>query len=313
MTRNEFYFPSADRRTKIHAVEWLPEGEPKGVLQIAHGVTEHILCYEELAEYFTTKGLVVVGNDHLGHGTSVAEGAQPMYFGAEGSWFWVERDLYTCQKMMKKRYPDLPYLMLGLSMGAIVIRSFLIRFPGLVDGAVLAGTGQPSPFKLRMMRGIARLEARRKGEDKTTFLIKSLSIGAYNRPFKPAHSDCEWVCADEKALESFRDDGLRGREISSGMFREMLNGMIFTGGVQDEKKIDKELPVLLVSGSEDPIGKKGKGVKSTYKSLLKAGIKDVSMKLYPGMRNHIFREEGKEEVFGDIYQWMKDRGLVNPA
>ena len=310
MTRNEFYFPSADRRTKIHAVEWLPEGEPKAVLQIAHGVTEHILCYEELAEYFTAKGFVVVGNDHLGHGTSIAPGKAPMYFGPEGSWFWVERDMYTCQKMMKKRYPNIPYVMLGLSMGAFVVRSFLIRFPGMADGAILAGTGQPSSAKLRMMRSIARLEARRKGEDKTTYLIKKLTLGAYNKPFEPAHSGCEWLCAGEKAQESFRDDELRGKAVTSGMFREMLNGMIFTGSVQDGKKMDKDLPVLLVSGSEDSIGNRGKGVKSTYKSLLKSGIKDISMKLYPGMRNHIFRENQKKEVFQDIYQWLEDHGIA---
>ncbi len=310
MTRNEFYYPSVDRRTKIHAVEWLPDGEPKAVLQIAHGVTEHMLCYEELAEYFTQKGFVVVGNDHLGHGRSIAEGAEPMYFGPEGSWFWVERDMYTCQKMIKKRYPNIPYLMLGLSLGSFVVRSFLIRFPGLVDGAILVGTGHAPKFQLRMVRGIAKLEARRKGENKTTPLIKLLSFGNYNRQFKPNRTDYDWLCASEKGLDTYIKDELRGEAMSSGLFREMLNGMMFTGSVQDQKKMDKNTPILLVSGSDDPVGDKGKGVKRTYKSMVKAGVRDVSMKLYPGLRHDIFLEEEKSDIFGDIYQWMEDRGLA---
>lgn len=309
MTRNEFYFPSADRKTKIHAVEWLPDGEPKAVLQIAHGVTEHMLRYEEMAEYFTQRGFVVVGNDHLGHGYSIAEGAAPMYLGPEGSWFWVERDMYTCQKMVKKEYPDIPYMLLGLSLGSFIVRSFLIRYPDAVDGAILVGTGQTPSFQLGLVRGIVKMEARRAGEDKSTPLIQNLSFGTYNRQFVPNRTEYDWLCASEQGLDTYINDTLRGEAMTSGLFREMLNGMMFTGSVKAQKKMNKELPILLVSGSEDPVGDKGKGVLRAYKSMQKAGIKDISMKLYPGLRHDVFREDEKKDVFRDIHQWMTDRGF----
>lgn len=310
MTRNDFYYPSADWKTKLHGVEWLPERKPEAVLQIVHGVTEHMLYYEEMAQYFTDRGFVVVGNDHIGHGRSIADGARSMYFGPEGSWFWVERDAYACQKMMKEKYPDLPYTMLGLSLGSFVVRSILIRHPQELDGAILAGTGQTAAWMLRMTRNLARLEGRRKGEDKTTPLIKSLTFGTYNRKFSPCHTDYDWICASKEGLDTYIKDDLRGEAMSCGLFREMLTGMLFTGDLKDQKKMDENTPILLLSGEDDPVGEMGKGVKRTYESMVKAGVKDVSMKLYPGLRHDIFLEDNRQDIFQDMYQWMGDRNLA---
>lgn len=307
MTKNEFYFPSADSKTKIHAVEWLPEGTPRAVLQISHGVTEHILRYEEMAEYFTERGFVVAGNDHLGHGSSIAEGAEPMYFGPEDSWIWVQRDMYTCQKMLKKRYPDIPYIVLGLSLGSFVVRTYLIRHPGKADGAVLAGTGQMAFLPLAFAREIARKEGRKAGEDHTTPMIQKLTFEDYNKQFAPNRTDYDWLCASEKGLDSYIADPLRGKAMSAGLFREMVNGMIFSSSLKNQKRMDKDMPVLLVSGGEDPVGECGKGVERTRRSFRKAGIKDVSVKLYPGLRHDIFIEDERQEVFEDIYQWIEDR------
>lgn len=309
MKRNEFYYLSADGKTKIHGAEWLPEREPKAVLQISHGVTEHILRYEEMAEYFTKQGFVVVGNDDIGHGTSIAEGAEPMYFGPKDSWLWVQRDMYTCLKMTKKRYPKIPYILLGFSLGSFVVRTFLIRHPGKVDGVILAGTGQPPAWQLALVRLIADSEGRKAGEAHSTPLIKALTFGNYNRHFAPNRTDYDWLCASEKALDDYIADSLRGEAMSAGLFREMLNGMMFTGSLKNQERMDKETPILLVSGEEDPVGECGKGVKRTCHSFQKAGIKDVSQKLYPGLRHDIFREDIKEQVFCDVCRWIEEKCL----
>ena len=123
MVRSEFTFLSADGRTPIHAVEWLPEGPVRAVLQISHGVAEHILRYEPFAAYLTERGFAVVGHDHLGHGASVAEGAPRLYFGPKGSWDWVVEDLYTRRCLAGKRFPGVPYLLLGHSMGSFLART----------------------------------------------------------------------------------------------------------------------------------------------------------------------------------------------
>ena len=141
MVKREFTFPSADGKTAIHAVEWLPEGTPRAVLQIAHGVSEYVLRYEDYARHLTERGFAVVGNDHLGHGLSVAEGAPRLYFGPKGSWNWVVEDMEQLRKLTHEKFPNLPYFLLGHSMGSFLTRTYLIRYPGTVDGAVIMGTG----------------------------------------------------------------------------------------------------------------------------------------------------------------------------
>lgn len=305
MTKNEFYYESADKKTKIHAVEWTPDGAVKAVLQIAHGVTEHMFKYEKMAEYFTSRGVAVVGNDHLGHGLSIAKDGKPMYFGPEGSWDWVEQDMCTCYKTIKKKYPDVPYFILGLSLGSFLVRSFMINQPGAVDGAVLVGTGQTVPaFQLKLARFMARKEAKKSGDSACTPLIHKLTFETYNKQFAPNRTDYDWLCADEEGLNDYIADDLRGESVSAGMFREMLNGMLFTGDAKNQKRMDKNVPILLISGNNDPVGESGKGVKRTYDSLKKAGVENVDMKLYPGLRHDILREKEKMDVFGDIYKWM---------
>lgn len=306
MKKNEFYFLSADKKTNIHAVEWLPEGEPKAILQISHGVTEHMLRYGELAEYFTSRGFIIVGNDHLGHGTSIADGAKPMYFGPKDSWHWVQEDMYTCLKLTKRKYPNLPYLLLGLSLGSFIARAFLITHPGEVDGVVLAGTGQSPSWQLSMVRFLAEKEGRKAGEENTTPLIQQLSFGTYNAKFSPNRTAYDWLCASEQGLDTYIEDPLRGEKMSAGLFREMLSSMIFSGDLKNQKKMEKDIPVLLISGADDPVGDLGKGVERTRASLSKAGVRDITKKLYPGLRHDIFREDNRQEVFHDIFDWSEE-------
>lgn len=309
MTEKEFYFPSADKKTNIHAVMWEPEGEPRAILQISHGVTEHILKYKELAEFLTQRGIMVVGNDHLGHGLSIAEGAEPLYFGPEHSWDWVVEDMYTCQKSVKKQYPNIPYVILGLSLGTFLIRTFLIDRPGEVDGVILVGTGQTPASQLSVVKWVVKHEARKAGEDQTTPLVRQLSFGTYNKRFAPNRTNFDWLCASEEGLKEYMADPLISEDISAGLFREMLDGMIFTGNLSNQKRMDKEIPILLISGEEDPVGDSGKGVRRTLHSFQKAGVKDVSMKLYPGLRHDLFLENEKQDVFEEIYHWMEGRCL----
>ena len=135
MVKHEFTFPSADSKTNIHAVSWLPDGTPVAVLQIAHGISEYVLRYEPFAQYLTEQGFAVVGNDHIGHGLSVAEGAPWFYFGPQGSWNYVVDDLEQLRKLTHSQFPDLPYFLLGHSMGSFLARTYLIRYPGTVNGA----------------------------------------------------------------------------------------------------------------------------------------------------------------------------------
>lgn len=305
MIREEFYYLSEDGKTKIHAVEWKPEKEPIAVIQIAHGVTEHILRYEELAQFFTQRGFAVVGNDHLGHGTSVAEGAQPMYFGPSGSWKWVVKDMCQCYKLIKEKYPNIPYIVMGSSLGSFAIRTWLIRYPGTVDAAILVGTGQTAPAILGFIRKVAVREGEKSGEEHSTPLIQKLTFEKYNKGFAPNKTEFDWLCVSETSLKEYLKDPLRGEAISAGLFRELIDGMAFTAKRINQKQMDTKMPILLISGAEDPVGDRGKGVIRTHRSFRKVGMKDVDMKIYPGLRHDILHDDCRQEIYEYLYQWIK--------
>ena len=238
MNKNEFYYLSADGKTQIHAVEWIPDEKPKAILQIAHGVTEYILRYEQFAEYLVKKGIMVVGNDHLGHGKSIAKDSEPMYFGPTGSWKWAVEDMYTCTKMIKEKYPEIPYYMLGFSLGSFLLRTYLIEYPGIADAAIIMGTGETPPVQIALAKFIANKEAKKVGENHTSPMIKKLTFDTYNKFFAPNRTDYDWLCSDNEGLDEYIADQMRGGNLSAGLFREMLSGMKYTSEIKNLKKIN---------------------------------------------------------------------------
>ncbi len=307
MVRNEFTFPSADGRTAVHAVEWLPEGRPRAVLQISHGVAEYILRYEPLAEYLTARGLAVAGHDHLGHGGSVAPGGTRLYFGPKGSWNWVVDDLYARYNLLKRQFPDVPLFLLGHSMGSFLARTYLIRYPGTVDGCIIMGTGQMSAALVAAGRAVAALERRRVGEDQTSPVVERLAFGAYNKRFAPNRTGFDWLSLNEENVDRYIADPLCGGNASIGLFREMLGGLRFIARPENLKKMNANTPVLFVSGAMDPVGDCGKGVRRAYRSFLRAGARDVSLQLYPELRHEILNEDCREDIFRDLHLWLTEK------
>ena len=304
MQKNEFYYMSKDNKTQIHAVEWLPDNQPKAILQIAHGVTEYILRYEEFAKFLTEKGIAVVGNDHLGHGNSIAENAKPMYFGPEGSWDWVVGDIKTCMDLTKSKSPNTPYYLLGFSLGSFVARTFLIKYQEKLNGAIIVGTGQTSSFQIALAKFMANKEAKKVGENYTSPTIRKLTFETYNKIFAPNRTEYDWLCASEKSIDEYIKDPMRGGYMSAGLFREMLSGMAYTAKQDNINKIDKDLPILFLSGDKDPVGEQGKGVIKAYNCFEKAGIKNVNIKLYPRLRHDILREDCRQGIFEDVYSFI---------
>jgi len=305
MARREFTFPSADGRTPIHAVEWLPEGEIRAVLQLAHGVSEFILRYEPFAEYLNAHGFAVVGHDHIGHGDSLAPGAPRMYFGPKGSWDWVVADLEQRRQLAKAQFPDVPYFLLGHSMGSFLARTHLIRYPGAVDGAVIMGTGQMAAPLVAGGRLIAAIESLRLGEENAAPIINKLSFNPYNKIFAPNRTAFDWLSVNEENVDWYISHPLCGGDPSLGLFREMLGGIAFMKKPGNVAKMEKSTPILFISGQMDPVGDCSKGVKLACESFRKAGMKDVSLKLYPGLRHEILCETEKETVFADILAWLE--------
>jgi len=308
MVRNEFTFPSADGKTSIHAVEWLPDnGTPRAVLQIAHGVSEYILRYEPFAEYLTNLGFAVVGHDHLGHGGSVAPGAAPLYFGPKGSWDRVVDDIYTLRQLAGKKFAGLPYAMMGHSMGSFLARTYLIRYPGTVDAAVIMGTGQMASALVSGGLAVAAVESRRIGEDQISPLVSKLAFGTYNKVFAPNRTEFDWLSVNEANVDAYIADPLCGGAATIGLFREMLGGIRFITRQENVRRMNLNTPILFISGEKDPVGDLGKGVRAACESFRKAGVRDVSLQLYPELRHEILCETCREAVYQDISQWLEEK------
>jgi len=303
----EFYFSSSDGKTPIHAVEWTPEGEPVGVYQIAHGVAEYALRYAPFAEFLCGRGFVVVANDHIGHGLSIAEGAAPLYFGKTDGWTHVVDDMAALRRQTELKYPGLPYFLMGHSMGSFLARTYLIRYPGTVTGAVIMGTGQQSGGTVALGRLAAKLIGGRKGLDKPNAAVSNLAFGSYNKPFEPRRTDFDWLSVNTENVDRYIADPLCGGEATVGLFLDMLGGIAFIGKQANVARMDKNMPVLFISGAMDPVGDLGKGVRKACESFRQAGVRDVTLKLYPGLRHEILNEAEREQVYADIRAWIETR------
>lgn len=307
MVRQEFTFLSADGVTQLHTVLWLPEGEVRAVLQLVHGVSEYILRYEPLAEFLAGHGFAVVGHDHLGHGLSVAEGKPRLYFGPRGSWDWVVADVRTLQESTRRKFPGVPYFILGHSMGSFLLRTYLARHPGTVDGAIIMGTGHMSAPVLAAAKLFAAWQIRRVGEQNPSPAVMKLSFGTYNRMFAPNRTPYDWVTLSRATVDAYVTDPMCGENPSIGLFREMLDGMAFMGRPENIRNMDADLPVIFLSGAMDPVGGCGRGVEKAYRLFQKNGMKRVSMKLYPQLRHEILNEDCREDIFRDILHWLTEQ------
>ena len=303
--RSEYYFTSADHKTLIHVNQWTPLGqEIRGVVQIAHGVAEYGARYEAFAAYLCKNGYVVVANDHLGHGLSCVEGRPMVYLGDESGWDNVVEDMENIRARTAKVFPGKPYFLFGHSMGSFLARTYLIRYPGKLTGCVLCGTGHMSALIVAAGKMVADAEIKRLGATAYSEKIDQLAFGAYNKRFAPNRTAFDWLSVNEKNVDAYIADPLCGGRTTLGLFRDMMGGIGIITDRANMEKMDKNLPVFFIAGDEDPVGDMGKGVEKAYRCFKKAGMRDVSIKLYHGLRHEILNEKGNQYVFLDVLTWL---------
>ena len=306
----DFTFLSGDGKTYLHGISWLPEGKPVAVLQICHGVAEHIRRYDGFARFLNQRGVAVVGHDHLGHGESVKAGDTPVYFGPGSTWQTVVDDIYTLHNRLRQQFPDVPMVLMGHSMGSFLARTYLIRYPGTVKAAILMGTGWQGSLTVEAGLAAARVIAAVKGENAASRFVNDLAFGGYNKRFKPNRTAVDWLSADEENVDAYIADPLCGADATVGLFRELLRGVRYNQSFSHLDRMDGKTPVLLISGECDPVGGMGAGVRQTYREFKRAGVGDCTLKLYPGLRHEILNEKAMQQtVYEDIWAWMKEKAL----
>lgn len=305
----EFTFLSTDGKTQLHGMRWEPEGgSVRAVLQICHGVAEHIARYDAFARYLNGLGIAVVGHDHLGHGLSLPEGGTPVYFGAGNTWNTVVDDIYVLHQRIRLWYPDVPLCIMGHSMGSFLTRTYLIRYPGTVKAAVIMGTGWQPKAVIAGGMAVAKAVGAVVGENGISDLVTNLAFGAYNKLFAPNRTSCDWLSADEDNVDAYMADPLCGADATVGLFRQMLSGIRFNQKLSNLRQMDPRIPVLFVAGEKDPVGDCGNGVRRTYQEFRRAGVQDCTLKLYPGLRHEILNEKAQQQqIFEDIGQWLTSK------
>ena len=301
MIKREFAFASADGKTILHVIMWVPEAVPKGIVQIAHGVSEYAGRYEDVAEVLTDAGYVVVCHDQLGHGKSINTAKDKMYF---GDWEHLVSDFEVVAEVVRKEIADMPYFVMGFSMGSFLVREYLIKHSHEVSGAIIMGTGYQPKAITKIMRMIVNAEAKKIGENNTSEFIEKLSDGVDNSNIKNPVSKRSWLLANDESLLEYMNDPNVGGAMTAGLFREMLYGMEVTCDKKNVRMMDRTLPVLLMSGSEDPVGNMIKGVYAVEKMFKNAGMQDVEVLFYPESRHDILHELVREKVLHDWSTWM---------
>lgn len=304
MNRKDFYFKSSNGKTNIHTVEWTPdkEGQIKGIIQIAHGLNEHITMYEPIAKFFTDRFFIVRGNDHIGHGESVEKGLPTLYFGPKGSWHFAADDIYKLRSITRKEYGETPYIMLGFSLGSYLIRDYLIRYRETLDAAIIVGCIHVNAVANFFGKLLSNVSSLIYGDRKKSKLFEFITNGTSNKKIKSTKTSIDWLNSNQNEIQKLLHDPFAYGNITTGLFREMMGAVTFTNDKKNIAKMDKNIPILFISGKEDPLSDKGRTVDWLSGLFKEVGVKDVHTRIYPG-RHRILFEEDQEFMLMDIYDW----------
>jgi alpha-beta hydrolase superfamily lysophospholipase len=291
---------------RIHACRWTPEGKPRAVVQIIHGIAEFVERYDDFANFLTNHGILVVAEDHMGHGQSInGEGIQG-YFHA--GWFTAVDDTMQLLEDTQKELPEIPYILFGHSMGSFMARTILCKYPDCgLTGAVICGTGwQPAfalPALIKVVEGICKAT----GETKPNEMLQNMVFGGYNKKVEHPRTSFDWLSRDSKIVDEYIAHPLCGFTASAGLLREMLKGIHYIEQQVNLTHMKKSLPVFFIAGGDDPVGPYGKGVHTCAEAFRKAGMEDVSVRIYPLCRHEILNEINREQVYADVLKWVEKR------
>lgn len=305
MNKTNFSYKSKDN-IKIYGCCWTNDNVPiKGVVQIAHGMGEHIGRYEEFAKYLGDHGYIVYGNDHRGHGRTGEIANQRGYFSDQHGWEKVVSDMAHLTNIIRKNHPHLPIFLFGHSMGSLLSRDYIMRYGDRVKGVILSGTSGSLGIRGMFGQMFVRLEMKIKGPKAPSPLMYKLSFEAFNDPFEPAKTHFDWLSRDEEEVDKYIKDPLCGGVFTTSFFHDLIKGTRKVNAQQNINKVSKELPIYIFSGEMDPVGNYSKGVLEVYNQYKKADIKDVSIKIYANGRHEMLNEINKYEVYKDILNWIE--------
>ncbi len=301
MITNQKWFNSSDGKP-IFYNEFLPEkNKVKFVVQIVHGMAEHSDRYSDFANFLVENGAAVYADDHRGHGKTAKDDSEYGVWKNKNIWKAMVNDLKMLNDICVKNHPEVPVFILGHSMGSFLTRTLIFEYNCNIKGVILSGTGSNSTLLLKMGLAIANLQCSIYGESKKSKTLEKMSFGSFNKKYDTPY---QWLTRDQKMINNYIEDPRCGGVFSCSFWRGFFKGLISINKSENADKIDKSLPIIFLSGTEDPVGNYSKGIIEAVNFYKKHGIKNIEYKLYEAARHEIINETNKKEVYRDIINWI---------
>ncbi|MCR5774798.1 MAG: lysophospholipase [Lachnospiraceae bacterium] len=297
----EFSIDSRDMKTRLACYVWEPGVEAKAILVLAHGMQEHMMRYTEIAEYLVSQNIIFAGLDHLGHGKSAATTDDFGYFCEQDPATVLVRDVHRLKKTVQAEHPGIPVFLMGHSMGSFIARNYIERYGTGIQGVIIQGGGD-TPWIIgaggKMLTGTIALFH---GWRYRSPFCDRIVLGAFDKAFTGEHS---WICGREEVVKQFLEDPLTDFTFTLNGYHTLSELTLRSRSKKLIARIPKELPMLILSGAEDPVGEMGKGVQRMYELYKNCGMKNVKLDIRPGDRHELHHEEDRYKVFEEIKEFI---------
>ena len=288
---------------------WIPEGDQvKAVVHLLHGMAEYGQRYDRFASYLNKQGVAVYAQDHRGHGLTATEPQETLgWFAEENGWMRVAEDSKELSNLIASDFPKTPLFLMGHSMGSFLARTIIVDTPDLYDGAILMGTGASLGILGKIGGMIARSHVKKHGSKFVDEQLNKMSFGSYNKRIADAKSEFAWLSRDEKEVKKYDDDPLCGFVCTAKFFEDMLEGIGYANSLERAKRLHNDLPILIISGSMDPVGGYGKGLQKDEELYNQAGIKDLTLHMVDGARHELLNETDRTVTMKYLKSWIMER------
>lgn len=288
---------------QVYVRIYKPKGTPIGNFHILHGMAEHGGRYEAFAQNLASQGYFVTAHDHRGHGQTAEINGQLGYFGDEGGFQRVVDDVFDIIQHYSVDPNNQEIVLFGHSMGSFIARRFIQLYSGMIDKCILCGTGATTALH-QIGNTVARSLCSLNGKNVQSPIMNELSFNSFSRSVLNPKTIYDWLCSNEEEVEKYIKDPYCGFIPTNQYFVDLTDGLLVINQKEEIKNIRKDLPILLISGSEDPVGSKGSGVFKVAKGMNEAGLTDVVVYLFEGMRHEILKEINRKHVYSVITRWL---------
>ena len=300
----EMSIPSVDGKNNLHVEMYIPTAEVRAVVQLAHGMIDYVGRYEALGKYLAERGIALVGNDHLGHGKTAACADDLGYFADRDGYKLVVDDLYRTNALIKEIFADKPVVLLGHSMGSFMSRLYAVKYPESISALIIHGTGGANPL-LAPGKLVAKLLRAIFGTRHRSKLITSLAFGSYNSHYPKEEGVNAWLTRDVARVASRQTDPFTNYMFTVSAYIDLFDALGESNSKRWYENYPKNLPTLVISGDDDPVGDYGKGVREVYNNLAAEKLENLTLKTYEGARHELFNEINSDEVFDYLFAWIE--------